>query len=302
MARRLCLGLHNGRALVGRRTRADGLERVDLDTNGDDLSAALDDKIILNGYVKHALYAVVVALEYEIQPAQKVAVLSNKTAAPKTFKVTLGLGAYVPFDGRRLRLSTGRDAQNVSYCEIELNADDTCREVSRSFVFPPSSTGEGQSAMSATGTGDFDTQTLQQYASGKVVRFCLARSTVPPPRRAKIEDCRTRRPIERPMIVQMSNPSSMTRTWARRAMMVCHRKKMKVSRPCPRRRRRRRPSRRSARSPRQRRRTRTTRLLCPGASSRARLVDPSSGPSAATRRRRRSTEGTRRTTRTTCLA
>ena len=122
--------------------------------------------------MKHALYAVVVALEYEIQPAQKVAVLSNNTASPKTFKVTLGLGAYVPFDGRRLRLSTGRDAQNVSYCEIELNADDTCREVSRSFVFPPSSTGEGQSAMSATGTGDFDTQTLQQYA-WKVVRFCL---------------------------------------------------------------------------------------------------------------------------------
>merc|ERR1712167_531408 len=130
IARRLCLGVHNGRALVGRRTRADGFERIDLDTNGDDLSAAIDDKIILNGYVKHALYAVVVALEYEIQPAQKVAVLSNKTAAPKTFKVTLGLGAYVPFDGRRLRLSTGRDAQNVSYCEIDLNADDTCREAS----------------------------------------------------------------------------------------------------------------------------------------------------------------------------
>ena len=130
-------------ALVGRRTRADGFESVDLDTNGDDLSAALDDKIILNGYVKHALYAVVVALEYEIQPAQRVAVLSNKTASPKTFKVTLGLGAYVPFDGRRLRLSTGRDAQNVSYCEIELNADDTCREVLEKLRVSPFINGRG---------------------------------------------------------------------------------------------------------------------------------------------------------------
>ena len=91
----------------------------------------------------------------------------------------------MPFDGRRLRLSTGRDAQNVSYCEIELNADDTCREVSRSFVFPPSSTGEGQSAMSATGTGDFDTQTLQQYASGKVVRFCLSAVDGPAAKKGK---------------------------------------------------------------------------------------------------------------------
>ena len=131
---------------------------------------------------------------------------------------------------------------------------------------------------------------------GKSCGSVYPRSTVPPPRKVKIEDCRTRRPIERPMIVRMWSPSSMTRTWARRAMMVCHRKKMKVSRPCPRRRRRR-PSRRSARSPRQRRRTRTTRLHCPGASSRARRVDPSSGPSAATRRRRSvPPEETRRTT------
>ena len=92
----------------------------------------------------------------------------------------------MPFDGRRLRLSTGRDAQNVSYCEIELNADDIRVEKSLDhFVFPPSSTGEGQSAMSATGTGDFDTQTLQQYASGKVVRFCLSAVDGPAAKKGK---------------------------------------------------------------------------------------------------------------------
>lgn len=185
VARRLCLGLHNGRALVLRRTKADGFERIDLDTNGDTLEGPADASIILNGYVKHALYAVVVALEYEIQPAQKVAQLSGKSVAPKTFKVTLGLGAYVPFDGRRLRLSTGRDAQNVAYCELELNADDTCREVSTSFVFPPSTTGEGQSAMSATATGDFDALSLQQYASGKTVRFCLSAVDGPAAKKGK---------------------------------------------------------------------------------------------------------------------
>ncbi|KAH8044573.1 Ca2-binding protein [Aureococcus anophagefferens] len=172
VGRRLAVGLHNGRALTLRRTEPTGFTYVDLDrADGDVLAAAEGARVVLPGYCKHALFAVVVvvALEYEVRPLQRVPVLSGGAAAPQTFRVCLGLQGYVPFDGKRLRLRTGRDAK---YVEVALAVDDTCREVSSHFVWPPPP--DGGSAAAAASRGDFDAATLQRFAGGKLVGFDLS--------------------------------------------------------------------------------------------------------------------------------
>ena len=65
VARRLAVGLHNGRALSSRKAEADGFFRVDLKRcDGDVLAADADDAgLVLEGYAKHALCALVVVLE-----------------------------------------------------------------------------------------------------------------------------------------------------------------------------------------------------------------------------------------------
>ena len=50
------------------------------------------------------------------------------------------------------RLRTGRDPK---YVELELATDDTCREISRTFVWPPSADG-GSAAAAAAADGDYD--------------------------------------------------------------------------------------------------------------------------------------------------
>ncbi|KAH8048641.1 Ca2-binding protein [Aureococcus anophagefferens] len=161
VGRRLAVGLHNGRALTLRRTEPTGFTYVDLDrADGDVLAAAEGARVVLPGYCKHALR--------RRAPLQRAPVLSGGAAAPQTFRVPRAQG-YVPFDGKRLRLRTGRDAK---YVEVALAVDDTCREVSSHFVWPPPP--DGGSAAAAASRGDFDAATLQRFAGGKLVGFDLS--------------------------------------------------------------------------------------------------------------------------------
>lgn len=132
-ARRIAVAVHNGRSLVmrGLPDSMDGWKRISLPrADGDVLAAAApsapkktvddDDKNVvveLSGYLKHPLVAIVVALEYEIDD----------------FRVTAGIQAYVPYDGRRLRLRTGQDPRYV-----ELNMEAAHDGISSTFiVYPP---------------------------------------------------------------------------------------------------------------------------------------------------------------------
>jgi hypothetical protein len=71
IARRLAVGVHNGRALTMRRSHADGLLRLDLARiDGDVLATSSDAEEVLLEYVRHGLYALVVSVEYEVRPLQ----------------------------------------------------------------------------------------------------------------------------------------------------------------------------------------------------------------------------------------
>lgn len=134
IARRVAIGIHNGRALTLRRRpdSIDGWKRVDLTRLDGDVMAVADGvRIEVPGYVRHPLVALVVALEYEVRPEQPAA----KTY--ETIRVTLGLQAYVPFDGTRLRLRTGREER---YVELQLETSE--RDLSpTNFIFPPHDSG-----------------------------------------------------------------------------------------------------------------------------------------------------------------
>ncbi|KAJ1461223.1 hypothetical protein M885DRAFT_494796 [Pelagophyceae sp. CCMP2097] len=121
IARRLCLGVHNGRALTMRRTSPDGWLRVDLARTDGDVLACEDDEIAsLTAFARHGLYAIVALLEYEVRPLQRVAVLAD---------------GYLPVDSQlRFRLRTGADA---AYVEVALKSDGLARLLSKNFVYPP---------------------------------------------------------------------------------------------------------------------------------------------------------------------
>ncbi|KAJ8607018.1 hypothetical protein CTAYLR_006253 [Chrysophaeum taylorii] len=132
VARRVAVGLHNGRALTlrDRADAVDGWKRMDLTrADGDVMAISEDATTELPGFARHRLVALVVALEYELESAKK--------------RVFLGAQAYVPFDGRRLRLRTGRD---LNYVELELEhpREDLAADA---LVFPP---------RDAAGDGDFE--------------------------------------------------------------------------------------------------------------------------------------------------
>ena len=123
--------------------------------------ASSDDvRISLPGYTKHPLHAVLVFLEYEIRPLQDA-------GSTQTFTVALGCGVYVPFDGKKLRLRSGRDPR---YVELELLADATCRSTARNFVFPPSSDEPDAGVVPGD---DLHPSRLEKYAKGKLVAFEL---------------------------------------------------------------------------------------------------------------------------------
>ncbi|KAG5181621.1 hypothetical protein JKP88DRAFT_349186 [Tribonema minus] len=184
--RRVRVGFHNGHALIlpdGGRWQEASLQESDDDDDALVLSSDLDS-LDLGGFVRHPLVALVVLVEYTLRIRSKEASKAKTPSstrdggkdplAQSSLNVVLGMHAFVPYDGHRLRLrNTPRpekgDKAQVTDFDATLSADKRVRLVSADLVYTP---GEGPLMNDDEGGDDDSRGALPQHA-GNAVLFDL---------------------------------------------------------------------------------------------------------------------------------